>query len=136
MGIKISGRNRRKGKNIVMNLNEKKAYISAYAESKQEVERLEEELKELEERNIVWTKEEKEMQQAIKSKIIKERYEKLKKFEEARRKIESLEKNEEKDVLVYRHLRRLKWKEIELKMGYEERHLRRIYEKALEHLKL
>lgn len=114
---------------------DKKNYLRRYTDSKREIERLEAELLELEANEILTEKEE-EMQEEIKKKIVKEKYERLARFEEAREKIERLEKAEEKDVLVYRHLRNLKWEDIAKKMGYEKRQLARIYNKALEHLNI
>lgn len=114
---------------------DKKNYLERYTCSKQEIERLENELMELESVRVL-TEEEREMQQDIKERITKERHERLTWFEETRRKIEQLEKTEEKDILVYRHLQNMKWKDIGKKMGYERRQLTRIYNKALEHLKI
>ena len=114
---------------------DKKEYLDRYTCSKHEIERLEHEIEELESVEAT-TALEKKVQQDIKERITELRNERLARFEETREKIEQLEKTEEKNVLVYRHLQNMKWKDIEKKLGYERRQLLRIYDKALEHLEL
>lgn len=118
-----------------MQQEKKKKYLEQYTDSKREMERLEVELLELKAVGVL-TEKENELCQDIKKKIMKERRKRIVLLGEVREKIERLEKTEEKDILVYRHLQNLKWKEIAKKMGYERRQLTRIYNKALEHLNL
>lgn len=57
-------------------------------------------------------------------------------FVQIRTAIGSLEDTKEQDVLFYRYIKSLSWWKIGEKMGYDERHVRRIHGWALSHLKI
>lgn len=117
-------------------IEKKKGRLKEYVESKSEEERLKLELEALGEEKTEWTEEEKRMQQDIKEKIHMERTDNLKRFDRIRKAIGEIPEQRERDILTYRYLNGMKWKEIAKKMGYERRQLTRIYNKALEHLNL
>lgn len=64
---------------------------------------------------------------------VKARYLRVKKCKEISDRIERLENEDEKDVLVYRYIRLLKWENICEKIGYSWKQVHRIHTKALEH---
>lgn len=69
-------------------------------------------------------------------KIQKARYKRIRKFKEIRDRIERLEDENEKDVLVYRYILGMKWEDIAVKMGYTWQHIHRIHSNALENFKM
>lgn len=69
-------------------------------------------------------------------KYIKLRYLRLKKCKEISDKIERLENEDEKDVLLYRYIRRMKWEDICVKMNYSWQHVHRIHTSALNNFKM
>lgn len=66
----------------------------------------------------------------------KERESREQVFEQVRTVIGSLEDEREQDVLFYRYIKGLSWREIGEKVGYDERHARRIHGWALSHLQI
>lgn len=68
--------------------------------------------------------------------LIKERYDRIKTYEDIARRIKKLKSENEKDVLFYRYISGLAWWEIAEKMNYSERWVLKIHGKALVHFKL
>lgn len=62
---------------------------------------------------------------------IKARYKRMMKCREITDKIERMEKEDEKDVLVYRYIRLMKWEDMSEKMGYSWQYLHKIHARAL-----
>lgn len=71
----------------------------------------------------------------LERKIKKARYRRLCKFKEIRDHIEKMDDENEKDVLMYRYIRGMKWEEIAMTLGYSWKHMHRIHRNALEHFK-
>lgn len=67
---------------------------------------------------------------------MKYRYRKTKKCKEIRDKIEQLASEDEKDVLVYRYIKLMKWEDICVKMQHSWQHIHRIHAKALKNFKM
>lgn len=63
------------------------------------------------------------------------RYQRIKKCKEIKGKIAALENENEKNVLMYRYIRLLKWIDIREKMEISERQVYRIHMSALKNLK-
>lgn len=72
----------------------------------------------------------------LERKIQKARYKRIRKFKEIRDRIERLEDENEKDVLVYRYILGMKWEDIAVKMGYSWRRIHYIHSTALEKFSL
>ena len=72
---------------------------------------------------------------ALERRLVKARYKQIRKLKEIRDRIEWLEDESEKDVLVYRYLRGMKWEDICVKMGYSWRRVHYIHSNALENFK-
>lgn len=72
----------------------------------------------------------------LERKIIKAKYKRIRKFKEIRDRIERLEGENEKDVLIYRYIREMKWEDICTRMQYTWQHIHRIHSKALENFKM
>lgn len=129
----------------------KKEYLWGYQRAKRQLERLNEELLELK-----WEKRYPAVIQdgmphgsgggdlsgyaarvdALERKIMKARYRRMQIFKEIRDHIERLEDENEKDVLVYRYIRNMKWEDIAVKMGYRWAQVHRIHARALKNLKV
>ncbi len=58
------------------------------------------------------------------------------KCDELTNKIERLENEDEKDILLYRYIRLLRWIDISEKMGYCRQHIHRIHKDALRNFKM
>lgn len=71
-----------------------------------------------------------------KKKYLKCRYRCVKKCKEISDKIERLEDEDEKDVLMYRYIKLMKWVDIQEKMGRSLQHIYRIHTKALKNFKM
>lgn len=69
-------------------------------------------------------------------KYIQARYQRIQKCKEITDKIELMENENEKDVLVYRYIRLMKWEDICVKMERSWQHVHRIHAKALENFKM
>lgn len=67
---------------------------------------------------------------------MKRRYQRIKKCKEITDRIERLEDEDEKDVLMYRYIKLLRWIDIQEKMGITERQMYRIHSEALKNFKL
>lgn len=67
---------------------------------------------------------------------MKYRYRKTKKCKEIRDKIEQLASEDEKDVLVYRYIKLMKWEDICVKMNFSWRRVHYIHSNALKNLKI
>lgn len=68
--------------------------------------------------------------------LIKERYNRIKTYEDIAGRIKKLKSENEKDVLFYRYISGLAWWEIAEKMSFSERHVTRLHGKALAHLEI
>ena len=64
------------------------------------------------------------------------RYQRIKKCKEITDQIEKLSDEDEKDVLMYRYIRLLKWEDIAVKMGFSWQYTHRIHAKALKNFKM
>lgn len=67
---------------------------------------------------------------------MKARYKRVKKCQEISDKIEQLKNEDEKDVLMYRYIKLMKWDDICDRMGYSWKQIHRIHVKALDNFKL
>lgn len=72
----------------------------------------------------------------LERKILKSRYKRIQKFKEIRDRIERLEDENEKDVLVYRYIKGMKWEDICVKTKYSWKQIHRIHSKALENFNM
>ena len=68
--------------------------------------------------------------------LIKERYLRIKTYQQIARQIKRLKSENEKDVLFYRYIKGIDWWEIAEKMGYSERQVHRFHGNALAHFEL
>lgn len=129
----------------------KKEYLWGYQKTKRQLERLEEELAELRLDKMCPSVIQDGMPHAsgggdlsgyaarvdaLERKILKARYKRIQRFKEIRDRIEHLEDENEKDVLVYRYIRGMKWEDIAVKMNIGYRHVLRMHGKALENFKM
>lgn len=129
----------------------KKEYLWEYQRAKRQLERLEEELAELRLDKMCPSVIQDGMPHAsgggdlsgyaarvdaLERKILKARYKRIQRFKEIRDRIECLEDENEKDVLVYRYIRGMKWEDIAVKMNIGYRHVLRMHGKALENFKM
>ncbi len=71
-----------------------------------------------------------------KNKYLKCRYRRIRKCKEITDRIERLVDEDEKDVLMYRYIKLLKWVDIREKMGRSLQHIHRIHAKALKNFKM
>ncbi len=69
-------------------------------------------------------------------KYFKYRYQRIKKCKEIRDKIEKLASEDEKDVLIYRYIKLMKWEDIAVKMKFSWQHLHKIHARALKNFKM
>lgn len=67
---------------------------------------------------------------------MKARYNRIKTCKEISDKIERMENEDEKDVLMYRYIKLMKWEDICVKMQYSWKHIHRIHSKALNNFKM
>lgn len=131
--------------------DKKKEYLWGYQRAKRQMERLEEELAELRLDKMCPSVIQDGMPHAsgggdlsgyaarvdaLERKILKARYKRIQRFKEIRDRIERLEDENEKDVLVYRYIRGMKWEDIAVKMNIGYRHVLRMHGKALENFKM
>ena len=129
----------------------KKEYLWGYQKTKRQLERLEEELAELRLDKMCPSVIQDGMPHAsgggdlsgyaarvdaLERKILKARYKRIQRFKEIRDRIERLEDENEKDVLVYRYIKGMKWEDIAVKMGYSWRKIHYIHSAALENFDL
>lgn len=71
-----------------------------------------------------------------KKKYLKCRYRRIKKCKEITDRIERLGDEDEKDVLMYRYIKLMKWVDIREKMGVTERQMYRMHSQALKNFKM
>ena len=131
--------------------DKKKEYLWGYQRAKRQLERLEEELAELRLDKMCPSVIQDGMPHAsgggdlsgyaarvdaLERKILKARYKRIQRFKEIRDRIERLEDENEKDVLVYRYIKGMKWEDIAVKMNIGYRHVLRMHGKALENFKM
>lgn len=129
----------------------KKEYLWGYQKTKRQLERLEEELAELRLDKMCPSVIQDGMPHAsgggdlsgyaarvdaLERKILKARYKRIQRFKEIRDRIERLDVENEKDVLVYRYIKRMKWEDIAVKMKYQRESVIRIHGKALRNFKI
>lgn len=67
---------------------------------------------------------------------MKYRYQRIKKCREITDKIERIENEDEKDVLIYRYIKLLRWEDIAAKMGFSRQHAHKIHAQALKNFKM
>lgn len=68
--------------------------------------------------------------------LLREKYLRVKEYQEISNKIEEMEDDKEKDVLHYRYIKGLSWWAIAEKMNYSERQILRYHGSALKNFKL
>ena len=137
----------KKRENIREENDKKKEYLWGYQREKRKLQRLEEELAELRLDKMCPSVIQDGMPHAsggsdlsgyaarvdaLERKILKARYKRIRKFKEIRDRIERLEDENEKDVLMYRYIKGMKWEEIAMKMDYSWRRIHYIHSAALE----
>lgn len=129
----------------------KKEFLNSYLRAKQDVQRLEEQLKELRasKMSIVvandgmpkgsgvsdlseYAAKVDELEREIKAK----RYERIQEFLKVQRAIEGMEDGQEKLLLTYRYLRGMKWEAITDEMNYSWQHIHRLHARALKNFKV
>ncbi len=130
---------------------EKKKYLRGYQKEKRHLQRLEEELVELRLGKMLPSVIQDGMPHAsgggdlsgyaarvdrLERKILKARYKCVSRFKEIKDRIERLEDENEKDVLVYRYVRGMKWEDIAVRMNIGYRHVLRMHGKALKNFKM
>ncbi|MBS6195466.1 MAG: DUF1492 domain-containing protein [Clostridiales bacterium] len=133
--------------NIKEENDKKKEYLWGYRDASRQLKRLEEELMELRLNILCPSVNQDGMPHGsgesdlsgymskvdeLERKILKARYKRIRKFKEIRDRIERLEDENEKDVLVYRYIKGMKWEDICTKMQYSWRRIHYIHSKALE----
>lgn len=64
------------------------------------------------------------------------RYECVRLCKEITDKIERLQNDDEKDVLMYRYIRRMSWEDVCVKLKHSWQHTHRIHKRALENFKM
>lgn len=131
--------------------DKKKEYLWEYQRAKRQLERLEEELAELRLDKMCPSVIQDGMPHAsgggdlsgyaarvdaLERKILKARYKRIQRFKEIRDRIERLEDENEKDVLVYRYIRGMKWEDIAAKMGCSWQWTHKIHSKALKNIEI
>ena len=67
---------------------------------------------------------------------MKARYERIRICRDISDKIERMDNEDEKDVLMYRYIKLMKWEDICVKMNHSWQHTHRIHKKALENFKM
>lgn len=67
---------------------------------------------------------------------MKARYKRIQMCKEITDKIEHMENEDEKDVLIFRYIRLMKWEDICVKMGFSWKHVHRIHSNALSNFKM
>lgn len=71
-----------------------------------------------------------------KKRYMKARYKRIQKCKEIKDRIERLENEDEKDVLLYRYIMLMKWEDICIKMKYSWKQIHRIHSNALIHFEI
>lgn len=141
----------KKKENIREENEKKKEYLWGYQSEKRKIQRLEEELSELRLDKMCPSVIQDGMPHAsgggdlsgyaaridaLERKILKARYKRIQKFKEITDRIEHLQDENEKDVLLYRYIKGMKWEDIAVKMSIGKRHVQRIHGKALENFNM
>lgn len=130
---------------------EKKKYLRGYQKEKRHLQRLEEELVELRLGKMLPSVIQDGMPHAsgggdlsgyaarvdrLERKILRTRYKCVSRFKEIKDRIERLEDENEKDVLMYRYIKGMKWEDIAVKMDYSWKQIHRFHSNALEKFKM
>lgn len=76
------------------------------------------------------------MLDAEEQEYIKARYQRIQKCKEITEKIERMDNEDEKDVLVYRYIRLMKWEDICVRMSISWKQVHRVHVRALNNFKL
>lgn len=129
----------------------KKEYLWGYKRAKQQWERAEEDIKELRMNKIYPSMNNDGMPHGsnqndlsdyaakldeLITKSLKKRHRKIVVMQKIRDKIEKMENEDEKDILTYRYVRLMEWKEICKKTGYCWQHVHRTHSNALKKFKM
>ena len=129
----------------------KKLFLNSYLQAKRDVIRLEEQLAELKLNKLSLSVINDGMPHGsdigdlsdyvaqvdeIEREIVRRRYGRISAFHEVQKAIESMENEQEKDLLTYRYLRGYGWERIAVEMGYTWRHTIRLHGKALNNFKM
>lgn len=129
----------------------KKEYLKQYEHAHKQMQRAEEVLKEIRlgvmlpsvkldgmprSQNITDLSEQMIKMQRAEEEYIKYRYERLQKCVEIHSKIEAMRNEDEKDVLVNRYIKLMKWENICTKMDFSWRQIHRLHASALKNFKI
>ncbi len=132
-------------------IEEKKEYLKSYERAVRQMERRAERIKEMRLGQIIPSTDNDGMPHAHNAadmsgyvalldaeerKYLKARYRCVRLCKEITDKIERMGRDNEKDVLVYRYIRLMKWEAICAKMECSWQHIHRIHKKALENFKM
>lgn len=143
-----------KEKKEVINLTEieeKKEYLKGYERAVRQMERSEEKIREMRLGQIIPSKGNDGMPhshnatdlsgyaallESAERRYMKERYQRLKVCQEITDKIEHMNNEDEKDVLMYRYIRLMKWESIAVKMNCSWKQVHRIHSRALKNFEM
>ena len=64
------------------------------------------------------------------------KYERMKKCKEITSRIEEMNDEDEKDILIYRYIKLMKWGDIAVKIGFSRQHMSKIHLRALKNFKM
>lgn len=129
----------------------KKIFLRSYLRDKQAVARLEEQLEELRINKMSPSAINSGMTNGtglndlsdyaakvdeLERELLEKKKDRIESFRKVQTAIEAINEETEKDLLTYRYLKGMKWKEIAVKMGYSWKHMHRIHSRAIENLKM
>lgn len=139
-----------KDKEIIDN-EQKKEYLKSYERAVRQMKRIEEKMQEIRFGKIMPSAGNDGMPHAHNNsdlsgyaalmdeeerRYLKVRYKRIKLCREITDKIERMENEDEKDVLLYRYIRLMKWEDIAVKMKYSWQHVHKIHARALRNIKI
>lgn len=129
---------------------DKKEYLKGYEKANRQIKRCEERLKEIRRSGVSLTVVSDGMPRSCNKndlssyvalldqeerRYIKMRYLRIRKCTEITNHIERLENEDEKDVLIYRYIKLMKWEDICVEMNVSWQHVHRIHARALKNFK-
>lgn len=132
-------------------IEEKKEYLKSYEKAVRQMERSAEKIKEMRLGQIIPAADNDGMPHAHNAtdlsgyaalldaeerKYLKMRYKCVRLCKEITDRIERLEYDNEKDILLYRYVRRMSWEQIAVKMGYSWQWVHKIHARALQNFKI
>lgn len=132
-------------------IEEKKEYLKSYEKAVRQMERSEEKIREMRLGPIIPATSNDGMPHAhnptdlsgyaalledAEERYMEDRYQRLRVCKDITDKIERMDNEDEKDVLMYRYIRLMKWESIAVKMQYSWQHIHKIHAKALQNFDL